>query len=95
MIRLPACEAQLPLRNAENRILKAPIAGAPAALDAERASLGEIGHRLGRKTLGDVVTPCSARCCLKLRNGALKNPLKPAFSGISKSFGRPGKAAHR
>src|SRR3982074_1342162 len=41
---------------AENRILKAHLKGRPKLSDAERATLGEIGHRLGRKALGDVAT---------------------------------------
>src|SRR6195256_2662794 len=41
---------------AENRILKAHLKGRPKLSDAERAMLGEIGHRLGRKILGDVAT---------------------------------------
>src|SRR6202048_4548285 len=39
---------------AENRILKAPLKGRLELSDAERATLGEIGHRLGRKVLGEV-----------------------------------------
>ena len=34
---------------AENRILKAQLNGRLKLSDAERATLGEIGHRLGRK----------------------------------------------
>jgi hypothetical protein len=34
---------------AENRILKAQSKGRPKLSDAERATLGEIGHRLGRR----------------------------------------------
>jgi hypothetical protein len=41
---------------AENRILKAHLKGQPKLSDAERATLGEIGHRLGRKGPGDVAT---------------------------------------
>jgi putative transposase len=39
---------------AENRILKVQLKGPLKLSDAERASLGEIGHRLGRKVLGEV-----------------------------------------
>jgi putative transposase len=39
---------------AENRILKAESKGRLKLSDAERATLGEIGHRLGRKALGEV-----------------------------------------
>src|SRR5258705_13303945 len=41
---------------AENRILKAQLRGRLKLSDAERAILGEIGHRLGRKVLGEVAT---------------------------------------
>jgi putative transposase len=41
---------------AENGILKAQLKGRLKLSDAERASLGEIGHRLGRKILGEVTT---------------------------------------
>ena len=53
-------DQELLLRNeylaAENQILRAQLKGRPEALDAERAKLGEIGRRLGRKALGDVAT---------------------------------------
>jgi putative transposase len=39
---------------AENRILKAQLEGRLKLSDAERATLGEIGHRLGRKVLAEV-----------------------------------------
>ena len=39
---------------AENRILKAQLKGRLKLSDSERATLGEIGHRLGRKVLGEV-----------------------------------------
>src|SRR5262249_29679278 len=39
---------------AENRILKAKLKGRLKLSDAERATLVEIGHRLGRKVLGEV-----------------------------------------
>ena len=51
-------ERELLLRNeypaTENRILKAQLKGRPLLSDTERASLGEIGHRLGRKALEGV-----------------------------------------
>ena len=49
---------ELLLRNeylaAENRILKAQLKGRLRLSDAERATLSEIAHRLGRKALGEV-----------------------------------------
>jgi hypothetical protein len=51
-------DQQLLLRNeylaAENRILKAQIRGRLCLSNADRATLGEIGHRLGRRALGEV-----------------------------------------
>src|ERR1700674_5122158 len=51
-------DQELLLRNeylaAENRILKAQLKGRLRFSDAERAKLGEIGRRLGRKALGEV-----------------------------------------
>ena len=51
-------DQELLLRNeylaAENRILKAQLNGRLRLSDAERAMLGEIGRRLGRKVLGEV-----------------------------------------
>jgi putative transposase len=41
---------------AENRILKAQLKGRLRLSDAERATLAEIGHRLGRKALAEVAT---------------------------------------
>src|SRR5450830_1468338 len=53
-------DQELLLRNeylaAENRILKAQLKGRLRLSDAERTKLGEIGHRLGRKALGEVAT---------------------------------------
>jgi hypothetical protein len=53
-------DQELLLRNeylaAENRILRGQLNGRVKLSDAERAKLGEIGHRLGRKALGKVAT---------------------------------------
>src|SRR5262249_19892824 len=38
----------------ENRILKAQLKGRLKLSDVERATLGEVGHRLGRKVLSEV-----------------------------------------
>jgi putative transposase len=45
---------------AENRILKAQLKGRLRPSDAERATLGEIGHRLGRKILAEVANVARA-----------------------------------
>ena len=51
-------DQELLLRNeylvAENRILKAQIKARLRLSDAERTTLAEIGHRLGRKALEEV-----------------------------------------
>jgi putative transposase len=53
-------DQELLLRNeylvAENQILKAQLKRRLRLSDGERAKLGEIGHRLGRKALGEVAT---------------------------------------
>ena len=53
-------DQELLLRNeylaAENRILRAQLNGCLRLSDAERATLGEIGSRLGRKALSEVAT---------------------------------------
>ena len=53
-------DRELLLRNeylvAENRILKSLLKGRLKLSDVERTKLGEIGHRLGRKALGEVAT---------------------------------------
>jgi hypothetical protein len=41
---------------AENRILKTLLKGRIKLTDAARATLGEIGHRLDRKVVGEVAT---------------------------------------
>src|SRR5215510_6398465 len=41
---------------AENRILKAQLKGQLKLSDSERATLGELGHRLGRKALAEFAT---------------------------------------
>ena len=41
---------------AENRILKAQLKGRLKLSDAERATLAELGHRLGRKALAEVTS---------------------------------------
>ena len=54
-------DQELLLRNeylrTENRILKAQIEGRLLLSDAERATLAEIGHRLGRKVWTEKTCP--------------------------------------
>ena len=53
-------DQELLLRNgylaAENRILKAQLQKRPRLSDTERMTVGEIGHRPGRKALSEVAT---------------------------------------
>jgi len=53
-------DQELLLRNeylvAENRSLRSQLEGRLRLSDAQRAMLGEIGHRLGRKALADVAS---------------------------------------
>src|SRR5207253_369984 len=59
-----SCLARNEYLAAANRILKAQLSGGLKFSDAERATLGEIGHRLGRKTPAEIATvakPDSAR----------------------------------
>src|SRR5271169_5928610 len=53
-------DQELLLRNeylvAENRIMRAQLAGRLRLSDSERTTLGEIGRRLGRKALAEVAT---------------------------------------
>jgi hypothetical protein len=60
-------DQQLLLRNeylvAENRILKAQLQGRLRLSDAERARLGEIGHRLGRKAAPFPLADDDERIC--------------------------------
>ena len=51
---------------AENRILKAQLKGRLKLSDAERATLGEIGHRVGRKVLAEVAAVARPAWYLKL-----------------------------
>ena len=44
----------------ENRILKAQLKGRLKLSDSERATLGEIAHRVGRKVLAEVATVAPA-----------------------------------
>jgi len=46
---------------AENRILKAQLKRRLKLSDAERATLGEIGHRLGRRVLGELANVAGRR----------------------------------
>src|SRR5215467_10923158 len=48
----------------ENRILKAQLKGRLKLSDAERATLAEIGHRLGRRVLAEVATVAGPKTIL-------------------------------
>jgi hypothetical protein len=83
-------DQQLLLRNeylvAENRILKAQLHGRLRLSDAERARLGEIGHRLGRKALSEVATAALPETILTL----YRTLVARKFDG-SRAHRRPGR----
>jgi hypothetical protein len=70
---------------AENRILKAQLQGRLKLSDAERAALGEIGHRLGRKVLAEVATVARPDTILawyrKQSSGKRQRPVVPSQYG--------------
>jgi putative transposase len=76
-------DQDLLLRNeylaAENRILKAQLKGRPRLSDAERATLGEIAHQLGRKVLGEVANV--ARPAVQTK--PLRSRRRPTFRSMS------------
>src|SRR5262245_17425207 len=85
---------------AENRILKAQLRGRLKLSDAERATLGEIGHRLGRKALTEVATVARPDTILawyrKLvaRIRWLESPSRPRQT-TNQARGRAAYRAHR
>ena len=83
-------DQELLLRNefliAENRILKAQIKGRLLLSDADRATLGEIGYRLGRKALEDVANAARPDTIL----GWYRKLVARKFDG-SKARRRPGR----
>ena len=64
---------------AENRMLKAQLSGRVKLSDTERATLGEIGHRLGRKALAEIATVARPDTILawycRLRSSLLGGPI--------------------
>jgi hypothetical protein len=63
---------------AENRILMAQLKGRPRLSDAERATLGEIGHRLGRKVLGEVANVATFEILRSVDSGVAPHHRSPA-----------------
>jgi len=84
-------DQELLLRNdyllAENRILKTQIKGRLLLSDAERATLAEIGHRLGRKALEGVAAAAKPDTIL----GWYRKLIADKFDGSKarRSHGRP------
>jgi hypothetical protein len=68
-------DQELLLRNeylaAENRILRTQLNGCLRLSDTERATLGEIGFRLGRKALSDVATVAQPDTILAWHRGLI------------------------
>jgi putative transposase len=85
-------DRELLLRNeylaAENRVLKTQIRGRLCLSNAERATLGEIGRRLGRKALGEVANAALPDTIL----GWYRRLVARKFDGSKarRSPGRPG-----
>jgi hypothetical protein len=78
---------------AENRILKAQLKGRLKLSDAERATLGEIGQRLGRKDLAEVATVARSDTILgwyrKLVAKARRGPGRPRVAREVRNEGKP------
>jgi hypothetical protein len=84
-------DEELLLRNeylaAENRILRAQIKGRLLLSDAEKATLAEIAHRLGRKALEELVAVGKPETLLAWYRKLIAN--KFDGSKFRKSWGRP------
>lgn len=84
-------DQELLLRNeylaAENRILRAKIKSRLLLADSEKATLAEIAHRLGRKTLNDVAAAAKPDTLLRW----YRELIAKKFDGsrFRKSVGRP------
>ena len=80
---------------AENRILKAQLKGRLKLSDAERATLGEIAHRLGRNALAEVATVAKPDTILaKLGRPQVRGLESQSRSRQTADQAR-GRAAHR
>ena len=85
-------DQELLLRNeyldAENRILRGQLKGRLRFSDAERAKLGEIGRRLGRKALGEVANVAVlAQKCIWSRTRVVADRGR-RFSSAARQIGR-------
>jgi hypothetical protein len=84
-------DQELPLRNeclaAENRILRAQIKGRLLLSNAEKATLAEIAHRLGRKALEELAAVANSDTLLAWYRKLIAN--KFDGSKFRKSRGRP------
>ena len=67
----------------ENRILKHQLKGRLMLSDAERATFGEIGHRLGRKVLAEVRRPAAHDPALVPQAGRRAKFQPPRNPGIA------------
>jgi putative transposase len=84
-------DQELLLRNdlaAENRILRAQTKGRLCLSQAEKATLAEIAHRLGRKALAEVAVAAKPDTIL----GWFRKLVARKFDGwrLRRSLGRPG-----
>ena len=81
-----AFEPTLRVFGSHNRILRAQLEGRLRLTDAERATLGKIGHRLGRKALEDVANAARPDTIL----GWFRKLVAQKFDG-SKTRSYPGR----
>jgi hypothetical protein len=85
--------ARIEYLTAENHILKAQLKGRLKLSDAERATLGEIGHRLGRKVLGEVANVCecnSQQPRTKMGRSAMRSCISPIAAHRATRLSRTG-----
>jgi hypothetical protein len=75
---------------AENRILKAQLQRRLKLTDAERATLGEIGHRLGRKALVEVANVARPdTLCRRRPSASTRQAGPPSFGCIWRCWRGP------
>ncbi len=86
-------DQELLLRNeylaVENRILKAQVKGRLLLSDAEKKTLAEVAHRLGRKALEDVANAAKPDTIL----GWYRKLIARKFDGSTEDYDRP--VSHR
>ena len=75
---------------AENRVLKARLEGKRLRLnDSERQRLAELGHRLGRRLLGDIATIVTPDTILRWHRELVARSGRTAADAAGLKGGRP------